>query len=127
MELPKVHSVLARYLLHNHEQKNKGAVTMNILLCCAAGMSTSLLVTKMEKAAQEMGVDAKIWAVSADEVKQNLDHADVLLLGPQIRYKLPQLKKEAEMKGVPVDMINPSDYGMVNGKKVLEHALRMKK
>jgi PTS system cellobiose-specific IIB component len=50
---------------------------MNILLCCAAGMSTSLLVTKMEKAAQEMGVVAKIWAVSADEVKQNLDHADV--------------------------------------------------
>lgn len=100
---------------------------MNILLCCAAGMSTSLLVTKMEKAAEEMGVDARIWAVSADEVKQNLDHADVLLVGPQIRYKLPQLKKEAEIKGVPVDMINPSDYGMVNGKKVLEHALHMKK
>jgi PTS system cellobiose-specific IIB component len=48
-------------------------------------------------------------------------------VGPQIRYKLPQLKKEAEMKGVPVDMMNPTDYGMVNGKKVLEHALRMKK
>ena len=27
----------------------------NILLCCAAGMSTSLLVTKMKKAAQEAG------------------------------------------------------------------------
>jgi PTS system cellobiose-specific IIB component len=28
---------------------------MNILLCCSAGMSTSLLVNKMEKAAVEEG------------------------------------------------------------------------
>ena len=36
---------------------------MNILLCCSAGMSTSLLVEKMKKAAQNMDVKAKIWAV----------------------------------------------------------------
>ena len=30
---------------------------MNILLVCAAGMSTSLLVSKMEKSAQEQGKD----------------------------------------------------------------------
>ncbi|RBN39660.1 PTS sugar transporter subunit IIB, partial [Priestia megaterium] len=34
---------------------------MNILLCCAAGMSTSLLVTKMEKSAQEQSTEYKIW------------------------------------------------------------------
>lgn len=100
---------------------------MNILLCCAAGMSTSLLVTKMEAAAKEMGVEAKIWAVSVDEVQKNLEQADVLLLGPQVRYKLSQFKKDGEAKGIPVDMINPVDYGMVNGKKVLEQALKMKK
>ena len=31
-----------------------------ILLVCSAGMSTSLLVTKMEAAAKEQGVEAKI-------------------------------------------------------------------
>ncbi len=39
---------------------------MNILLVCSAGMSTSMLVTRMEKAAEELGVEAKIWAVSGD-------------------------------------------------------------
>ncbi|RNB55292.1 PTS sugar transporter subunit IIB [Brevibacillus gelatini] len=99
---------------------------MNILLCCAAGMSTSLLVQKMEQAAREKGLEAKIWAVSADEVKQHIDQAQVLLLGPQVRYKLAEMKKVGEARGIPVDVISPVDYGSLNGKKVLEFALRLK-
>ena len=38
-----------------------------IMLVCSAGMSTSLLVTKMEKAAEARGLDAEIFAVSASE------------------------------------------------------------
>ena len=34
-----------------------------ILLVCSAGMSTSLLVTKMEGAAKDAGYDAKIFAL----------------------------------------------------------------
>lgn len=100
---------------------------MNILLCCNAGMSTSLLVQKMEQAAKEKGITAKIWAVSADEVKNHIDQAEVLLLGPQVRYKLPGLKKEGEARGIPVDVISTIDYGTLNGKNVLEFALRLKK
>ncbi|TCP28911.1 PTS system cellobiose-specific IIB component [Scopulibacillus darangshiensis] len=100
---------------------------MNILLVCAAGMSTSLLVTKMRQAAEEDGVIATIEAVSLDEVKNHIDEADVLLLGPQVRYKLAQLKAEAGEKGIPVDVISPADYGMVNGKNVLDFALGFQK
>ena len=35
-----------------------------IMLVCAAGMSTSMLVKKMEDAAAKEGVDAKIFATS---------------------------------------------------------------
>ena len=34
-----------------------------ILLVCSAGMSTSLLVTKMEAAAKDAGVECKIFAL----------------------------------------------------------------
>lgn len=98
---------------------------MNILLCCAAGMSTSLLVTKMEKAAVEQGIECKIWAESADAVKKHIDDADVLLLGPQVRYLLPQMKKLGEEKNIPVDAINPIHYGMCNGPEVLKTALAL--
>ncbi|MBM7692121.1 PTS system cellobiose-specific IIB component [Peribacillus deserti] len=98
---------------------------MNILLCCAAGMSTSLLVTKMEKAASDEGLSCKIWAVPGDAVKNHINEADVLLVGPQVRYLLPQLKKLGEEKGIPVDVINTVHYGMCNGAEVLKFAKQL--
>jgi len=38
--------------------------TKQIMLVCAAGMSTSLMVSKMEKAAQDQGLDAHIFATN---------------------------------------------------------------
>lgn len=98
---------------------------MNILLVCSAGMSTSLLVTKMEKAAEAKGMAAKIWAVSSDAAKDNIDEADVLLLGPQVRFLLGKMKELAEPKGIQVEAINPMDYGMMDGEKVLNQAIKM--
>lgn len=94
---------------------------IHIMLCCASGMSTSLLVEKMIKAASEQGIEADIWAVGANEVKANAAKADIILLGPQVRYA--QRKIEAEAPGVPVAHIDMKDYGMMNGKKVLQDAL----
>lgn len=94
---------------------------VNILLLCSAGMSTSLLVTKMEKAASEMELDAKIWALGASEGKTHLGEADVILLGPQVRFMKNEISKLAS---VPVEVIDMMAYGTLNGKKVLEDALK---
>ncbi len=96
---------------------------VHIMLCCASGMSTSLLVEKMKKAASEQGIDAQIWAVGANEVKANADKADIILLGPQVRYA--QKKIESEAPGVPVAHIDMRDYGMMNGNSVLKQALNI--
>ncbi len=95
-----------------------------ILLCCAAGMSTSLLVTKMQKASSEAGIESKIWAVSIEALEANLkEGVDVVLLGPQIKYKEKEVKTICEPARVPSAVINMMDYGSMNGKKVLEFAL----
>ncbi|MDE6953652.1 MAG: PTS sugar transporter subunit IIB [Erysipelotrichales bacterium] len=96
---------------------------VHIVLCCASGMSTSLLVEKMKKAAVEQGIEAKIWAVSANEIKDNAHMIDVILLGPQVKYARKSI--EANAKGVPIDNISIKDYGMMNGKNVLEQALEL--
>lgn len=98
-----------------------------IMLVCAAGMSTSLLVSKMQKAAEAQGIEADIFANSASEADDVLakKDVDVLLLGPQVRFMLSQFQKKVEGKGIPVDTINMQDYGMVNGEKVLATALQM--
>lgn len=56
----------------------------NIVLCCAAGMSTSMLVQRMQDAAQKKGVEVSIKAVPVAEFKDNLAAADIILLGPQV-------------------------------------------
>lgn len=95
---------------------------MRILLCCASGMSTSLLVRKMEKTSNELGEDNEIWAVPGDIVHKHLQDADVLLLGPQVRHLLPQLKILGDEMGIPVEVINMVHYGTCNGEEVLMQA-----
>ena len=98
-----------------------------IMLVCAAGMSTSLLVTKMEKAAETEGVKADIFAVSASEADAKLEDTtrpvDVLLLGPQVRFMKEQFETKLADKGIPVAVIDMKDYGMMNGEAVLKTAL----
>lgn len=98
-----------------------------IMLVCSAGMSTSLLVTKMEKAAEAQGIDADIFAVSASEADQSLENpekpVDVLLLGPQVRFMKGQFEQKLAGKNVPLDVIDMKDYGMMNGESVLQTAI----
>jgi Phosphotransferase system cellobiose-specific component IIB len=85
-------------------------------------MSTSILVKKMKNAATERQIDAEIWAISKAELATNKDKADVILLGPQIRYALNEVKLEVG-DNKPVAVIDVMDYGMMNGSKVLDFAL----
>ncbi len=98
---------------------------MKIMLACSAGMSTSLLVTKMEKAAQEKGIDAKIWAISEVNLADEIENCDVLLLGPQVRYILNKANEIAKPHNVPVEVINMMHYGTCNGEAVLNRAIEL--
>lgn len=94
-----------------------------ILLVCNAGMSTSMLVKKMQDAAKEANLDVNIEAKSVTEAKKNLEGVNIVLLGPQIRYELDNIKALAP--NIPVEAINMQDYGLMNGKKVLEQAMKV--
>ena len=94
----------------------------NILLVCAAGMSTSLLVNKMKAAAKERGLEINIDALPVSECSRVIDTVDMVLLGPQVRFQKPQV--DALVKGrVPVEVIDMRLYGTMNGKAILEQVL----
>ncbi|AGB19977.1 PTS sugar transporter subunit IIB [Thermoanaerobacterium thermosaccharolyticum] len=98
---------------------------MKILLICSSGMSSSLLAKKIKKAADDKGIDAEVWAVSTDALDNNLPNADIVLLGPQIRFMQKKISEVASVYNVPVDVIDAKDYGMCNGANVLEKALKL--
>ncbi|MEY8331528.1 PTS sugar transporter subunit IIB [Lachnospiraceae bacterium 47-T17] len=97
----------------------------HIILICAAGMSTSLLVNKMKAAAAEEGKDVHIEAMSANIFATYREPVDVLLLGPQISFLEEEMRTNYEPKGIKVAVINMADYGMMDGKKVLASAYQM--
>lgn len=94
-----------------------------ILLVCSAGMSTSVLVKKMEDEAKARNLDIKIEAISESEVKNHNDFS-IIMLGPQVRFlksKFDYLEKE----GIPVVIIDSIKYGRIDGKSVLEDAIAL--
>lgn len=97
---------------------------MRIMLACASGMSTSMLVEKMKEASKANGEDHKIWAVAQEQVEEELGNFDVLLLGPQIAIQLDRMKKLVGDRA-PVAVIKPVDYGRLNGKAVVETAKKL--
>lgn len=98
-----------------------------IMLVCSAGMSTSLLVTKMESAAKKRGLDLSIFATSSSDFDSKIENEkiDVVLLGPQVRFMKDQFKEKLQPKAIPLDVIDMANYGTMNGEKVLEQALNL--
>ena len=96
-----------------------------ILLLCSAGMSTSIVVKKMKEAASEKGISVEIEAEGLEKFQENIQRYDVFLLGPQVRFKRDDFNNEAIKVGKRVEVINQLDYGMMNGKKILDWALSL--
>jgi len=97
----------------------------NIMLFCAMGLSTRLLVSKMQSEADILGLELRIWAVNQQEYENDLALADVCLLGPQVRHKLREAREKGAKLGILIDVIDMMDYGSCNGQKVLNQALKL--
>ncbi|AJJ20250.1 MULTISPECIES: PTS sugar transporter subunit IIB [Yersinia] len=93
-----------------------------ILLVCAAGMSTSMLVKRMQDHASSIGLEVEIEALSISDAKDKVDSIDIVMLGPQVRYQKAEVEEIVNGR-IPVLVINMKDYGSMNGKAVLETAL----
>ncbi|MFQ7173932.1 MAG: PTS sugar transporter subunit IIB [Thomasclavelia ramosa] len=93
------------------------------LLVCATGMSTSLLVNRMKETAETKEIEFQIEAHPVGQIEKYGEAADDILLGPQVRYELKNVKKMFLDK--PVEIINMQDYGTMNGGKVLDTALKL--
>lgn len=92
---------------------------MNILLVCAGGMSTSVLMKKMEKYCAEQGEELNIKAVGTSSYGDMWKDYDCILIGPQIAYKLNEIKGSVE---IPVAQIPSMDYALGNSANVMKLA-----
>lgn len=90
---------------------------MKVLLICAGGMSTSILMKKMEKYAAEQGIDFEVIARGAMDYEDYYRDYDVILLGPQVSYKKDEI---ADATGKPLAVIESIDYALGNAENIFK-------
>lgn len=99
---------------------------IKVLLVCAIGMSSSLLVSKITKEAEAAGIDLEMQAIETPEVGRwdfGTNTMDIVLVAPQVRYKRKSITKASEPYGTIVEIIDSVSYGMVDGEKIFQQIM----
>ncbi len=97
-------------------------------LFCNAGMSTSLLASRMQKVADAHKLPIEIKAFPDAEMATIVSeyNPEVILLGPQVKH-LYEKVSERYGKDRIVTVIDSTDYGNVDGERVLKKAMKLYK
>lgn len=87
------------------------------------GMSTSLMVENMKREAENRSFEAEIEAYPYSDYPKYAEKADVIFLGPQVRFYLKELQKKYPEK--KIEAIDMRVYGKYDGVALLNRALEL--
>ena len=92
-------------------------------------MSTSMLASKMQHVANSHDLPIEVEAFPDGKIAQIISerHPDVIVLGPQEKYRYVEMVEKYGSSGIPIQVIDQTDYGMMNGEKVLKSAIKLMK
>lgn len=85
-----------------------------VMLVCNAGMSTGIMAKKIVEASKGT---MEVFACGEGEFENHLDGVDMILVGPQIRFLVPNIQQKVSC---PVQAIPPQYYGAMNGAAVYQ-------
>lgn len=92
---------------------------MRIVLYCEYGMSTSVLVSKMNEVKEPSDI---IEAYPIEDMEITMNKFDVALLGPQVRGSYAKTKAYGDSVGVPCLLMDMLSYGRMDGKSIYMQA-----
>jgi PTS system cellobiose-specific IIB component len=96
-------------------------------------MSSSLVVKKLEdyieilNSSSEKKITLSIEAIPLDKFKDFNGDYNLILLAPQIAYKLKEFKSltSSKNKSIPVEVVKGLDYGLLKVDNILSSALHL--
>ncbi|TCP30988.1 PTS system cellobiose-specific IIB component [Scopulibacillus darangshiensis] len=97
---------------------------IKVLLVCNAGASTSIVAKKMKDQFKRIGKEAEVWAVPVDQAQTEHQKADIILLGPQVRYQLDNIKEMVNNQ-IPVKVFNQQDYATANAESIVNKLITL--
>ncbi|MGL5721765.1 MAG: PTS sugar transporter subunit IIB [Brevinema sp.] len=94
-----------------------------LVLCCSAGMSTTLFVSRMKKYAKETNLAIDIMEMSLSDIDTHTyQSVSAYILAPQLRF---QQKKIEERTNKPVYVISADDYSLIHVQNIFPAVLKM--
>ena len=93
-----------------------------LIVCCAGGMSSSLLSTKSQDEITARNLNIEVGWTSVHKVELEPVEADCILVGPQVSPIMPRLK-EVYGASTPVALMSMKDYGTMDAKAIVNQAL----
>lgn len=92
---------------------------MKILLVCAGGLSSSIVMKKVRSYSKEIGEEVTIDAVGVPGVEDNWRNYDCILTAPQVRNRFNEIKETAK---IPVTAMPAQDYAIGNAANIVKLA-----
>lgn len=112
----KMFVTLVQLCFLRYSQERSGmSQRKTILMICAVGASSSLVVQRMKKDLKE-DENWIIEARSMRELPNMIAKYDVILVAPQVAYAMKEIKENADLYGgIKVIAVDPKDYASANG------------
>ncbi len=90
-----------------------------IALVCENGASTGMVMRKMQKAAEEKGLEVEIEAYPYTQMENFIAEKQAILFGPQLAFKKDLAMRTFPDHAAKISVIDMMDFGMMNGEKIL--------
>ena len=88
-----------------------------VKLLCAAGTSTQILAQKVQETADNLGLEMDVKAASISGSDDACKDADLLLLTPQVAFKLDVVKMTFPDK--KIDVIDANDFATLDTQAII--------
>ena len=100
---------------------------MKIVLCCAGGFSTTMLMDNMKKtvhnSAKLKDEDFAFKAVPVDLLPAEVEDTEVLVVGPQIAHRIDYIHEMIDPYQIPHIIVDQDVYGKMDGATVMKQVL----
>ena len=99
--------------------------TRRVLLCCTAGMTTTLFATRLNEAAKTLSLDYEFCALPLEMAREGSNGTDfeAVLLAPQIGYRRAEVKRA--FPDIPVVEIPPKHFASYDAGSVLKMVMHL--
>ena len=111
----------------DHQLTKRDRNMIKVGFACVFGASTYYVCDMVKKSAKARNIEVEMEAFPVSDIDEMIHKFDIILLGPQSKYKAKDVGALAEQHGKKFRTIPADVYGSMEGDRVLDFILEVDK